>query len=329
MTYLQPTNQDDLTIYRHDGQPGWGHAIMAWERGHKRGYQFEDGKLRVFKEGWYEHLREVDQPLPRAIATAKLLWHKLGVTARQAELADPGISFDDQLLLFSHLYPDGFRGRAWRSERRGDGAKRRLKRHRDAAIADAREVLSAERLDMWIERGEFAAAWDAIRGLLARTDLVTGAQTRPLDRIGDEARKRLVTRVRGLLWGDEGYQIRFERFIAALALATGKQPSWQLATALSALVNPGEHVFVRPTEVRAQAAWMAPRLSWSNTPSASLYGRVQSMAQSVMAELNNADLGPADMLDVHDFLWTTLRAKAREQLDALKSGDTPAERATA
>ena len=48
-------------LYRHTKRPEWGVAILAWERGGRRAYQFEDGRLRKFREGYYSLMKPVDE----------------------------------------------------------------------------------------------------------------------------------------------------------------------------------------------------------------------------------------------------------------------------
>ena len=48
-----PTPPPGLRLFRHSKRPQWGIAALVWELNGKRGYQFSDGKLRVFKQGFY------------------------------------------------------------------------------------------------------------------------------------------------------------------------------------------------------------------------------------------------------------------------------------
>lgn len=319
MTHAADTDARIHTIYRHDDRPEWGDAILAWEREDKRGYQFEDGTLRVFKQGWYGKLQEVDRPLAKAEAMTALAGRNRGIAVLPAASRSfDGTTFDDQLRLFEHLYGDGFAGTKWAADKRGVGV-RRLKRHRDPAVAHAREVLDVAALDARVAGAQFDLAWDEVLGVLDGTDLVTKRHVAALTDLGSDARRRLVLATRRLLWGDERYEIRFEGFVGALAASLGKPPSWPLATALSALVHPDEHVCVRPSTARAQAAWMAPRLRFSNTPTAAAYVRLVALARAVRSKLADAGAAPRDLLDVVDFMWVTLRPRARVQLEALSA----------
>ncbi|MEL6182380.1 MAG: hypothetical protein AAFS10_25715, partial [Myxococcota bacterium] len=64
---MSPTDSNPLTaamhsLYVHTKRPNWGRAILAWEQGGKRGYQFEDGRLRVFKKDFYGLFDTVELP---------------------------------------------------------------------------------------------------------------------------------------------------------------------------------------------------------------------------------------------------------------------------
>lgn len=311
---------DMSIVYEHDTRADWGKAILIWERGKKRRYQFEDGKQRLFKQGWYHRLEEVDMPHNRAVEIAKRLQRKLGIEiGKTLAPSNNSISFDDQLLLFRHQYPDGFDDATWKKQKRGDGCKRRLKRHRDAAIADAQDKLAVERLDAMIASEQFSEAWDTILEVLDATDLVSKRAIAPLRKLPDDSLAKLVGLTRDLLWDPERFEIHFERFVAASNKATGRRTTWQMATVLPALVHPDNHVFIRPTVMRTQAAWMAPNLRLSKYPNAPMYKRLCRMMKSVTAELADAGEQPRDLLDTYDFVWTTLRPKALSQLDEIQS----------
>src|SRR5690606_1096467 len=118
----------------------WGLAILAWERDGKRAYQFEDGKLRVFKAGYYELIHEVDRSMGEASAVVADLNRQLGRSENRREREKAGVegkallSFDEQVEIFCHMYPGGFQDEAWLRDVRGQEVPRRLKRHRDQAI---------------------------------------------------------------------------------------------------------------------------------------------------------------------------------------------------
>jgi hypothetical protein len=93
--------------------------------------------------------------------------------------------------------------------------------------------------------------------------------------------------------------------------------TWQLATAVPALVHPNEHFCVAPNVLTYQARWLAPTLKLSKTPGGQLYVRLLAMASMLIDELNGMGIEPRDLLDVHDFVALTLRPAARKRLPAM------------
>jgi len=318
MTQLDSSNQTPLPLYRHRKAHEWGLAILAWERGPRRAYQFEDGKLRVFKKGYYEMLEEVDAPADRAAKVVAELERKLGNAPAERigtpRNPRPELSLEDQVRVFAIQQPNGFGGATWQTKCRGVEVARRLKRHREPAINDARERLSEAAIDAAIAEDRASDIHAAAMKILDAVDVVNASQLEPLRALPESRHISFVTALRELLWGDGNYDLRFERLVATLALTAKRGPSWQLATALPALVHPDQQVCVRPSTFKTQALYMAPRLTYAATPNASLYARYVDMARSVAARLADAGIPPADLWDVYDFMVDTLKPSAAKLL---------------
>lgn len=151
--------------------------------------------------------------------------------------------------------------------------------------------------------------------ILRRTNLLTKKQLDPVRWLRPERYRVFTSALADLIHGDEKPIPRLERFVATLSLAKKRGPSWQLATALRALVHPTEHVCVRPTTFSRQAAWMAPRLIFVRTPNGRLYERLRAMTAAVADKLTEAGCAPTDLWDVHDFMLETLRPSAKKLLE--------------
>ena len=91
-------------------------------------------------------------------------------------------------------------------------------------------------------------------------------------------------------------------------------PTWQLATLFSAAVHSTEHLYVKPGTSDGQADWMAPGLVMTKAPTAATYERLRAMAMSLGERLGESALAPRDLLDLHDFMWETLRPQARKKI---------------
>lgn len=327
-SYSGSDTDDHQSLYRHSKRPNWGLAIIAWERGGKRGYQFEDGRIRVFKKGFYKLFDPVEPSGERAQKLVSELEKRLEASERRKARKErkkkkkkkraPVWSFADQVAIFDHQYPKHFSDPAWVEGMRGVDASRRLKRHRQPAIDDARELLSPERLQEAVQSSEgVAALMQDLRELLDSTSLVTKTQLKPLRRVkGDDARKWL-EELHEVLYGDVIFARRFDRFVNVLRGVDSRGPSWQLATVFPALVQPEEHVCVHPTAFRKQAAELVPEVDLPRRVSALTYSTARKIANTTKAALEDKGLNPADMVDIHDFVTSTLKPSAKKVLDKL------------
>lgn len=300
------------SLFVHSKRPDWGHSVLAWERDDKRGYQFEDGKLRVFKLDFCHMLEEVDLPLDRARRVLARLDRALG---RQEAASQRGLtksdllSLDDQVKIFHIQHPDGFQGKAWSEKMRGEGAKTSIKRHRGPAIKLAQELLAAEALTTFVEGQQSEEVLKAALAVLDKTSLVRPAQRKPLEELAPHRVHNFAQALLNLLWGETDYGQRFDEFVWSMDV-----PCWELATSLPALVHPDSHVCIHPTRFKQQAMWMAPRLEHSKTANSATYYRYLSVALSVRDRLFKAELEPRDLLDIHDFILNTLTPSAKKLL---------------
>jgi hypothetical protein len=318
-------------LYQHRSRKEWGLALLAWDRGDKRGYQFEDGKLRIFKEGFFGLLEEVYAPEEELTPVVGALKRRLGwkeqAKAKKKKKAVEGVAFEHQLALFQELYPKGFQGAKWAREKRGVDTTRRLQRHRDIAHVTTRKSLCLSRLNTLVQEGDFKAIIETMIEIGDTTDLVAKKALKPLEQLSEDALRELGERLFDLLHGDEKVAIRFERFVDVLVRAIGKQPSWQLATVYLALFKPREHICVKTRTARAQAACLGREITISSQPNAQTYKRLLAVTLDVEQRLKDAGLHPRDLLDVYDFMETTLSPKSLKRIQAMSSPET--ERAAA
>jgi hypothetical protein len=315
-----------LAVFEHEKRHDWGLGILAWEGTQKRGYVFENGQLRILAREFYALMREVDRPADEIRALYDALKPELeaarksaGVDCRPVRVAPHSISFDDQLALFRREHPDGFEGGAWLESQRGKNARKRLPRHRDAAIAQAAATLGRAELLAHIAHGDSPVVLEAAFTLLRKSDLVGAAELAGSDRIEPEDARHVATALVALLYPQSsGYSALFDRFVAELSRSLRRPAGWQLVTALPALLRPNDHVCVRPGSFREQAKWMAPRLVLPKLPSGSSYERCRAMAELVATRLREQGERPQDLMDVHDFIRVTTGPGAKRLLGELK-----------
>ncbi len=311
------------TLYRHARKLEWGLAVLAWEENGRRAYQFEDGALRVFKEGYYSHFEAVDAPADRLAALVSMMGDRAPATTRAAAPDPLAFTLEEQIDYFLATYPGGFEGETWRSAFRHGKSGRQLKRHRDVAVETARGALSQQALDAFVDQRREHDGIEALGSVLRSTDLVPVACVRPLALVRGAVAGALIGRLRDLLWSSEPFPQRFSRWVAAVTEACDRAASWELVTAPLALVHPGDHVCVHPPSFQAQATWMAPQLRFQLPPLAATYSRALAMAQRIrhrMAERTEPGTTAADLLDVHAFIGFSRTSKACDEIIARRTG---------
>lgn len=289
---------------RHSKRPKWGLGALLWERDEKRSYRFEDGEVRSFKEGFFHFLDAVDPPKSMTSLEIQQL-----NGAENGQSALPGLR--DQLILFLHDYPGGFAGSKWLNARRGVGVRRALKRHREPVMATAARVLSLKNIDKRRADGEHTLLWDEVTDLIGKTDLVPTAHSRHLRKVTPGP--ALSDALRTFLHGEEPDVTRFDAFRRAV----GASPwTWPVATTLLALYRPLTDVPIRPSVFGLQAKALAITISAGTTPSARAYRSYAALACHVRDWLVAHEIPPKDLIDVHDFIWATLRPAARKRISA-------------
>jgi hypothetical protein len=299
-------NQD--LLYRHEKRENWGVAVFLWERDGKRAFRFADGETRVFKQGFYELMVPTTPPADGSAdeLRAKVRAHASG----RKDAIVPTVG--DQLVLLLKDYPKGFAGEAWQTTHRGGG--RRLKRHRDAAIRRARELLGPESLRQAHAAGNYQAALDALVKLLTETDLAPGAHIRKLQEA--QATEELSELLIRFAADSEGATVR--ELQAALERARGPATSWQILTAPLALLAPHVHMCVRPSVLATQGTIVMPHtFTAPKRANEAGYQRYLEIARLVTEELEALGHPPRDLLDIHDFAWVTLRPAARDELERI------------
>ena len=329
---------DDIlvpSIFAHATRQDWGVGVLAWEDGGKRGYLFADGEERTLASGFYELMGRVEQPSPEQKAISVRLQRMLAGRghARHVATEAQGPTFHDQVARLRETYPDGLQDSKWAEEVRGEGAQSRSLRHREALIMEAQEQCSAEKLDALIGSQQYAQVWELIVNVLSHSDLVPKVQLKQPKSANYEQQRDLASTTRELLYGKGPYEQRFDRFVAALAAHTGEPAHWEIATALSAVVYPTEHMCVQPTFFRKQLKTIcSPGAPPAAKPSGTEYIRVMAVVRVVTKKLAEQGEVTRDLLDVLDFMCFTLRpvtkvrpASAKQKAAGAKKGQPQVE----
>ncbi len=310
-------------LFAHSKRKDWGVSVLAWELSGKRGYLFEDGVERTLASGFFELMNRVEKPSADQKATSLRLQRLVDgcASARRLSVDADGPTFYDQIMRLRKLYPAGLVDARWVDEVRGEGKTRpRSSRRRDALIREAQEQLNVTVLDALLASQRYAQLWEVVVRVLGRSDLVPKSQLQQPKAPRAEQQRELALATRELLFGQDPYEARFNRFLAALAVHSGRPARWEIATAVSALVHPAEHVCVHPTVLRQQfkiigTVGTPPAVR----PSGAGYARVLTATRVVAEKLTEQGEVPRDLLDVLDFAHVTLKATPKPQVSRVPS----------
>ncbi|MEN9578518.1 MAG: hypothetical protein RJA70_1527 [Pseudomonadota bacterium] len=316
------------TLYKHDKRKHWGLALLGWAHDNKRGYLFQDGQLRVFGEEFCGMMLPITDVTDEMRDLAQRLLVELGgmIEQKPSASADPdAMTVTEQIGIFRGDYPKGFADPEWLNSVRGEGSKSSLKRHRAPALELAKTELTREKLEE-IASEPPGSVWGAIAAVLRKTELVPAKESRAVPFDDVDKLTVLDAAVFQMLYGEGDYELRFDDFLRAYEDAHEIPAGWQLATSISSLVHPGDHVVVRPGSFREQAKSVQYRLRLGR-PSGRAYAESLSLARQVAERLMSAGQTPRDMIDVHDFMSHTTRASAKRQVLSQRAsnaaGETP------
>jgi hypothetical protein len=309
-------------LLRHSLRADWGVGILAGEKDGKHRYLFENGEERTLAGGFTAMMLRVEQPSDEERAVHARLRGILAARAPSDGTRPAGLDFAAQLRTFHAAFPGGLSDPRWVAEMRGEGASARAPRHRVPLLEEARQLLSQKSLDSLAGAQQFTEIWDAVAKVLSRTDLVSAAQLK-LKQPRDEQARGLALAVRELLYGAGAYEARFDRFCAAFATAFGAPPRWELATALSAVVHPTEHVCVESTTFRKQVKASGSHRPVAAQPNSAGYSNLLAAVRLVANKLSEHGELPRDLFDVRDFITLTLKPVPKKKAKTAKPAKAP------
>jgi len=316
---LTTDNTNLLPLFAHSTRKDWGIGVLAWESSGKRGYLFEDGEERTVANGYYGLMRVVEQPSPDQKAASIRLQRLLVARAQTASSGATGPTFTNQLASFREIYPAGLSDPNWVLSVRGEGAAERAPAHRSPLIEEAQEQLSVTALDSLIASQQYEDMWELIVRVLGHSELVPTAQLRKSKAANNDRLRDLTVAAREVLYGKQPYAPRFDRYVAALAAYCGEPTRWEMATALSAVVHPNEHMCVHPMNFRLQLRVGGSRETIAARPNSAAYTRLLAVARVLAKKLTDQNEVPRDLLDIHDFIRVTLKPAPKARVVSAKA----------
>ncbi len=289
-----------IGLFSHKKRVDWGVSVLSGEQDGKRRYLFEGGEERVMGPGGIELMIPVEQPDDEQRAAGVRLTALLAKREGRTEAADAPHTtvVIRQLDKLHKKYRGGFFSKEWRSDEKSMHARQT----RTTTAPKLQAALSPQSLEERERAEQFAEIWGEMAGLLGESRLATGKLRTSAD---TDALRALCERTRELLHGGEAYETRFDRFVEAYEAAFREPPSWQTATALSALMNPVDHVYVEPASFRKQLKSLSLVSTLAARPTGAAYARCLGMAKALANMLAARGEVPRDLLDVHDFVRVT------------------------
>lgn len=317
-------------LFMHTRRPEWGVGLWVTSDRSSRTMQFEDGKQRTFREGYYHLLSPVD---PNVVDVENVFVKMVGeaqLTERDALRAEtrpvkePVMDFDRQIEVFLAQYPGGFEDEEYLHDyRRASEEKGGRKSHFEQAMLLAQDELEKEKLERKLVAGDLEGIFNDMVNVLRRTSLVSPSkEVAPIEEIeSPEARAKIAAAMVEMLHSEEGhYRYRFAEFLNALRQDGGVNPSWGLATALPSLVHPDKHVCVKRQVFDLQARSIKPEAIINKDPDHRSYGKALTICRLARKRLEDAGHPPADYHDVRTFIWLTLRPRGQNLGKSLPKG---------
>lgn len=203
-------------------------------------------------------------------------------------------SLAESIQFFLKEFPGGFHGeRLYKHERK----------YKEVAHALAKELLEPSVLKALRDGGQHDEICARALKVVNATNLVFPNEKMQLkDGLKlPEHPAKFATAVVDLLYGDDSYQARFERF--ATMLEEIDSAKWTVATYFSFFVFPAEHMFLKPTVTQQAAELCGFEISYDSKLNWKTYDRLLAFSRWLFDELTKQELQPRDMIDVQSFIW--------------------------
>jgi hypothetical protein len=311
-------------IYRHIDNRTWGYGIVMNRLPDKLYMHFEDGKQRIIKDAapYIEKLVAQDLPASEAEAIIDLITKgsthaALGKAGDRPTKATPKhrvptMLFQAQLDLFERVFPGGFLGEKFVAEERGKPGTPGIAGYKQAAIELAQTEFAKGRMAALSD----AEVFDTAKTLLHLTNIphpIEGAI--PFRQMKEDGRKLFVDSLRDLLHGNDDYALRFNRYVDCFRLedkeGRPKHVTWPVVTLFHAFLDPSQHLPVKLTFFRSEAAMFDIDLRHNGIPSATTYARCVEVGREVERKLLDVGHKPRDLMDIYSFIWRTLKARSQ------------------
>ena len=209
------------------------------------------------------------------------------------------IPFPNLESAFLRKFPNGFNDPLYLK------AERSYKVNASAFLHD---LLSLNKLAPLIAQGDYVTVCALATKVVNKINLIFRSEKITfVDKLkkGETEQQIFASALFDLLHGEEGLNIRFNAFCAALEEL--EILKWPLTTFFLFLQDPNSHIFVKPASFQTAARSYAFDLGYSTRPDWACYRRILDFIDYVAGQLSKRDLlRPRDLIDVQGFIWCSL-----------------------
>jgi len=212
-------------------------------------------------------------------------------------------TFEDTLTLFQKGYNDGFYDAAYLSGER----EAKENSHREALA-----LLNEEALGALLDEGNAVEVCERALAIVNQTSMVFPNEKAALKKALSTQRAQIefAESLQAVLYSDVKMRTRFDEFAHTLTrLGVSK---WQVATYLLHVIQPHQHMFVKPTIMQQTAEQSGFNIQYAATVNWKTYDHVLRFSEYLFNELKATGLHPRDMIDVQSFMWCVTLGKFAE-----------------
>lgn len=316
----QPAAKPQPLTFKHTTQPGWGMGLVVQDLPLHWVLFFEHGGEKKFVKAMAKVLEPVKldedelaalqarahgrKPKAGPKPSPNLRYGKKPAAKKTSAPRFP--TFAAQVELFEKLFVGGFQGEKFVKEERGAPGATGEEGYKEAAIALAKDKLSAAAFESTPPEELFKNA----QAVLSATNIVFPIEGPiPFRKLEGEDRARAMAGLKAVLHDTGDYGERLERFAATINLkdskGEAKKVTWPLATVFGGLFDPKQYTCVKPTAFAGQAVTLGMKVEKTQALNAAGYKLFLEVATKTQQLLIEAGHQPRDLMDVYTFIWRT------------------------
>ncbi|KHK03097.1 DUF3553 domain-containing protein [Desulfovibrio sp. TomC] len=271
----------------HAKLPGWGLGKVI--------ELLESGAVRVFFEFEGDKKMQRDFLVPAEAPVGHPVLTKMDLN----RAIDGTVSFPNLEAGFLKMFPGGFNDERYVSHERAGKIEASKQLH---------DTLGCATLETLLRAGDYDAVCTLAKKLLTKTSLIfPNEKTALADGLkkGDEQKEQFAKALDILLYGEGELGPRFTAFVETLEKLDACR--WTTATYYLFLLDPAQHIFIKPTIFQRAAQACGFDIGYQARPSWAGYQRMLGFTAYLAKQLGErALLAPADLIDVQGFIWCSL-----------------------